>query len=122
MRTVEYLDALKARYALPSDYALAPLLGITRSRMSRYRGGKDFLGDSTAIRVAELLEMSPQKVLADMYAERTKDPAVRRVWQQIARASQAAGMAVFAGVLALGYGLDAGPALAAAVSPVCILC
>lgn len=37
MRTADFLDALRSRYAIPSDYALAPMLGVTRQQVSRYR-------------------------------------------------------------------------------------
>lgn len=40
--TVEFLDAVKARRDLPSDYAAAKVLGVTRAAVSRYRLGQGF--------------------------------------------------------------------------------
>lgn len=82
--TVEFLDAVKASKSVPSDYALAPVLGVTRSQISRFRNGKDYLGDSTAIRVAELLELPPAFVVACVHAERSKEKAEFSLWQGIA--------------------------------------
>ena len=81
--TLHFLDAVKARHSLTSDYALAPLLGITRSEVSRLRNGKNYLGDSTAIRVAELLEIDHGIVLAAVHAERAKSDQERTSWNAI---------------------------------------
>lgn len=81
--TIEFLDELEARLGGITDYAVAPFLGITRSAVSRYRKGKDFLGDSTAIRVAELLEIDPAVVLASVHFERAKKDAEKAVWKEI---------------------------------------
>jgi hypothetical protein len=81
--TLHFLDAVKARHELPSDYALAPLLGITRSEVSRLRNRKNYLGDSTAIKVAELLEIDSGIVIAAVHAERAKSDAERTAWASI---------------------------------------
>lgn len=81
--TLHFLDAVKARHSLPSDYALAPLLRITRSEVSRLRNGKNYLGDSTAIRVAELLAIDSGIVIAAVHAERAKSDQERTAWTSI---------------------------------------
>lgn len=82
--TTEFLDAVKCLKELNSDYSLAPVLGITRSQVSRFRNGKDFLGDSTAIKIAELLEIDPAFVIACAHAERAKESTEKAVWQGLA--------------------------------------
>lgn len=84
--TVDFLDALKARHHLPSDYALAKILGITRSAVSCYRSGKVALGEEMALKVAELLETEPGYVLARIAEERTKRPQVKAAWRKVAEA------------------------------------
>lgn len=81
--TVEFLDAVKARRGGISDYALAPILGITRAQVSKMRVGKDFLSDRTALKVAELLEMEPAAVVASAHAERAKTPEEKTFWASI---------------------------------------
>lgn len=81
--TIEFLDAVKAKTGVPSDYALSPILEVTRSAVSRYRNGKDFLGDETALRVAKILEVEPATVLAAVHAERAKTAEEKAVWKLI---------------------------------------
>lgn len=97
MKTAEYLDALRAHLRLPSDYAAAKVLGVTVSSASGYRNGKHTFDDATALRVAELLEIDPQRVVADMHAERAKDDRVRAFWQQVAATAAAVVLGVAIG-------------------------
>jgi transcriptional regulator with XRE-family HTH domain len=104
--TVEWLDAAKQQHGL-SDYALAPLLGVSRSQMSNYRNGRDYLSDDAAIKLADLLGMEdPSLIIASAHAERAKSPAAKAFWERWA--------AVAAGVVfAVGLGASPTPASAA---------
>src|SRR3569833_1258388 len=96
MKTVnQYLDEIKARYGLPSDYAVAKLLKISPANVTGYRKGKSGFDDERALIVAELLEIDPVIVLADMNAMRTKCPAARDVWERVARSTAAAVLPCF---------------------------
>ncbi|RQX89622.1 helix-turn-helix domain-containing protein [Burkholderia stagnalis] len=79
--TSEWLDALKARLALPSDYAVAKILGVTRQRVSSWRNGRATFEDDVAFRVAELLEINPLEVLVSNRAERSKSEDQRHAWE-----------------------------------------
>jgi len=100
--TIEFLDELKSRNGGASDYAIAKILGITHQMVSKYRLGKDCLGDSTAIRVAELLEINPAIVVSAVHAERAKSDQEKAVWRDIfeklggVAASVVIGVAAFA--------------------------
>jgi transcriptional regulator with XRE-family HTH domain len=104
--TIDWLDAAKQQHDL-SDYAIAPLLGVTRSQLSRYRKGHDYLSDDAAIKLAELLGMDdPSLIIASAHAERAKSPAAKAFWERWA--------AVAAGVVfAVGLGASPAPASAA---------
>lgn len=78
--TPEFLDAVKAKYNLPSDYALQSVLGITKASISRLRNGKDYFGDTTAMRVAEVLGIDPGFVIACAHRERAKTAEEKAVW------------------------------------------
>lgn len=82
--TIDFLDALKERHGLTSDYAVAKKLGITTAAVSKWRNGKDYLGDTTAIRVGNLLEIDPAYVVACAHAERAKQDAEKALWQGLA--------------------------------------
>ena len=86
MRTIDYLDAVKARFCLPSDYKLAEKLGLTRSHISKLRLDKSHLGDDTAIYVAKLLQIEPIKVVAHANIERSQranDPERLQMWTDL---------------------------------------
>lgn len=95
--TVEFLDAIKARHNIPSDYKLAKFIGVAQQTVSNYRVKGIGFDDELAIRVAELLEIDPGYVLACIHAERTKRPQVRDAWEKVARGLAASLAAVFIG-------------------------
>lgn len=80
MKTTEYLDLVREKLHLPSDYALQKPLGITKSQISNYRTGRDSLSDAMVLRVAEICQLDAVKVLLDMHIERAKTPEMRAAW------------------------------------------
>jgi len=80
MNTPEYLDAVRKKLGLPSDYALQKPLGLSKSQLSRYRSGLDTLSDAVAVHIAEILDIPVGKVLLDCHIERSKIPAVKAAW------------------------------------------
>lgn len=81
--TVHYLDEVRKRLDLPSDYAAAKALGVTTAAVSRYRNGIGGFDDITAARVAEILDIDPLEVIAACNYERAKDARSRAVWETI---------------------------------------
>lgn len=79
--TVDYLDALKAKLGLPSDYAAAKLLGVSRAACSRYRTGVSTFDDEVAFKVAEFLEINPLEVIVSARAERALSEDARARWE-----------------------------------------
>lgn len=79
MTSLEYLDAVKIRLGITSDYALAAALGITRSAVSKFQKGAVF-GDDVALTVAEILGIAPIVVIAAANAERAKTPEQKAKW------------------------------------------
>lgn len=80
----EFLQEVKTRHHLPSDGQLAKILGHTRSSISLLMQGKNYLGDDTAMKVAELLNLDPAYVVACIHAERAKHEGERKLWERIA--------------------------------------
>lgn len=109
--TIGFIDAVKASQGGISDYRLAKILGITQQTVSKYRTGKDFLGDVTAIKVAALLEIEPAYVLACVHQERSKSDAERAAWSSIIE--RFGGLAAS---VALGVALGGAPAPAQATA------
>jgi len=83
MKTTEYLDAVREKLALPSDYAAAKILGVTRESVSGYRSGRSALGIETSMKVGEILGIDGHKVYADGQIERAKNAAQLTFWKDI---------------------------------------
>jgi plasmid maintenance system antidote protein VapI len=61
--SIELLDMLKGKQRLPSDYAAAKVLGVTTSSISKIRIGRSEFGIDAAVKVAEILELDPLKII-----------------------------------------------------------
>ena len=83
MNTIDYLDLVRRKLNLPSDYALQKPLAVSKSQLSKYRTGKEEMSDVMAMRVAELCDLPVAKVLLDMHMERSKTPELRAAWADI---------------------------------------
>jgi hypothetical protein len=81
--TAEYLDEVKARLNLPSDYALAKHWQVSKQDISSYRAGNRTLGEDRALEVARILQINPAEVLIATQAERAKSDQAREVWEAV---------------------------------------
>ena len=111
--TVEFLDGLKDRLKIKSDYQLAKELGVSHTRISNWRRGRNTFDERIAVQVAHLLTLDPAYVLACMAAERSKRADVKTAWK---KAAQRIGMGTAAVVAAVLLGADQGAQLVEIVS------
>lgn len=105
MRTSDYLDAARSRAGLPSDYALAARLGATRAAVSSWRCGRKYPDALHAFRLAELADVDPARLVADLELQRAeslhRDEAAagwRSILQRIGGAAAAVAMVAGLGV------------------------
>lgn len=90
----DFARAIKARYNIESDYALAKTLHLRSSTMSAHKSGRaKTFGEDTGYRIAELLDLPAEYVLSCLAAERSKDIKVKKVWQRIAELTRVAVLA-----------------------------
>lgn len=82
--TIEFLNAIKAKYEITSNYGLARKLDQTDTDIARWMKGKNTLGDEAALKVAEHLDLDPAYVLACVHAERAKSEPEKAIWQRMA--------------------------------------
>jgi len=118
--TTDFLDAVKAKHGITSDYKLSKIIGCTHSSISHYRSGKSRLDENTACKVAELLDIEPGFVLACIAAERAKNEKVRNAWMWTAQhlGGLAAVLAIVAALPFLGaVNLDTNQAFFTESSP-----
>lgn len=97
--TIEFLDAVKAKHGIKSNYALAKLMEQTDTAVARWMHGKNTFSDETAMQVADLLEIDPAYVVACIHAERAKHDKERKMWERIA--TMATGLAAALFVIAI---------------------
>lgn len=110
MKAANWIDRVKTSKGLPSDYAVAQLLGITRSSVSKYRSSTPTFDEEMSVKIARVLEIPPGVVLADQAMERAKNEEARSAWSQILErlGGVAASVMLTAGMLAgFGYSPDA---------------
>lgn len=85
MKTVDFLDAVKARHRLASDYQLCKFLGWTTSRVSLYRTTPRELDDDACIQIAKALDMPAPYVMACIAAARAKSAESKHAWEKAAK-------------------------------------
>lgn len=109
MNTKEYLEAVKTKTGIDSDYKLAKLLNLTKQAISKYQLGNRVMDDYTAAKIAEVLEIPAIRVIADANAEREKDEKKRNYWEELARQSHAVAlvMSLFLGGFMVSDSIDA---------------
>lgn len=74
-----YIEALKERYGLGSDYALAEKLGIAQPEANLIRRGLKIPKPELCIKIAKLLDKNPVELL--LIAQKDKAPAqVKEYW------------------------------------------
>jgi hypothetical protein len=84
MTARELLSYVRAAQGIPSNYALAGVLGVPIKTVQRWNTGANTPDDAMAARLAVLAGLDPDTVVAEMQAERANDPAERSRWQRIA--------------------------------------
>lgn len=100
MKTTEYIDQLRPLTKTGTDYAVAKLLAITSEAVHAYTREGRTMNNGTAAKVAQLLKMDPFAVIADMEAERAKDPEGMRYWKALGKRYGRRAAAVLLGITA----------------------
>lgn len=85
MKAHEWIDRVKSERQIPSDYAAAKVLGISKQAVSTYRKKHSTLDESASILVANALGIPAASVILDQMAERVKSPEVRSTLLATAR-------------------------------------
>ena len=121
MKSADFLDAVRAKHGLTSDYQVHKFLRIAQSRVSMYRTGRREFDSKTCHLVANALDVDPAWVMVEIQVERANRTEDRDAWQRVADLVKIAGVA---SVLALAVLLEVdAPALEnAGVGVLCILC
>lgn len=86
MKAGNWIDQVKDAKGLPSDYAAAKELGLSRFTVSGYRQRPDAtLDEEIAFKVAKALNVNPVGIIIDQVAERSKNPELSAALHKAAR-------------------------------------
>ena len=110
--TIEYLDQIKAKTGITSDYGLHKLLGTSKTTISNYRNGHNYFDDDMCLKVASILGLPDIEVVLNVHAERSQNPIIKASFSDVLkRIATTAAMCLFVTGLNL---LQPAPALASA--------
>ena len=95
----DFVQQIRQRYDIKSDYGLAKALSLSRNAISahKHKRSKHF-SEETAYRIAELLNMDPAYVMTCLAAERAKDERVRETWQRVGRLMRVGFVVIFVSI------------------------
>lgn len=79
-----WLDRVKTKEGLTSDYQLAQRLHVNRAAINQQRG-KGSMSTETAIRIGWLLGLNPLAILASSSAARELKPEAVNFWLEVLR-------------------------------------
>lgn len=102
--SIHFLDSIKKRYQLPSDYAVHKLLGVSRENISSIRNRRSTFGPETAIKVADLLGLPRGYVVACCEVERAKSDDLKAVWADMAKSALGCILLALSSAVSVGPG------------------
>lgn len=95
MKPSQYLDALREKLGVQSDYAVSLRMGWTRQLASNYRNNRNTFDNTTCAQIAEALGVTFDEIVADMEKQRAKTEAQREFWENFASRLKGAAAGVF---------------------------
>ena len=90
MKSAEFLDAIKEKYGIKTDYRLSRILKISPSRISMYRSSKREFDEDTCKLVAIELDETVEFLLAEIQAVRAMQTKHEAAWRRLARLARKA--------------------------------
>ncbi len=97
MKPAEYVQAAVKAKGLKSAYALSKETGISESRFSNWKSGKEWPDNKACAVLAEILQIDPLKVIADIEAQKAKNEEDAKFWRSIQKKAAAVLMPVALG-------------------------
>jgi len=91
MNSSEYLDMAIKAHNLRNDSQLATALNWNRQKISNYRHQKQAMDNEAAREFAEFTDIPILQIIADMEAQRQKDPSKKKAWSKLAKMTKQAG-------------------------------
>ena len=90
MKSAEFLDAIKEKYGIKTDYRLSRILKISPSRISMYRTSQREFDEDTCKLVAIELDDTVEFLLAEIQAVRAMRTKHEVAWRRLVRLARKA--------------------------------
>ena len=82
MKIEELLDKCKEELEVDSDYRLGKITGINDARISEYRKGKTIPDNYACFKIAEILNIDAEMLIAQFEAENEKNAIRKEFWKK----------------------------------------
>ena len=97
MNTIEYLDKCKEKLEISSTYALAKAMNIDERVLSNYKKERVLINEFVCFRIAQILDLDPAYVIADIKSGTEKDEVRREFFKSfVGSAKKNAAMLIMA--------------------------
>ncbi len=80
----DYVNELKEKLEITSDYGMAQHLGIARQSMTKIKNG-DVLNSEMCFRIANELKRHPMEIIATARAQKERNAEFRAFWIKMAK-------------------------------------
>ena len=88
MKSADFLDAIKKKYGIKTDYRLGQILKISPTRISMYRTSEREFDEATCELVAIELDETIEFLLAEIQAIRATRTKYEAAWRRLARVAR----------------------------------
>ncbi|MGF1741471.1 DUF3693 domain-containing protein [Vibrio profundum] len=88
----QLLDAYKKAKNYIQDKQIAHDLDLPKSRIYEMRKGKRYISDSEAVFLAKEAGIDPELALLGCHADRNENPAIKAMWETIAKKFDSRGL------------------------------
>lgn len=99
MKTIELLNKCKEKLKISSTYALSKKTGMSEQLLANYYRGRNMPDDYACFKIAEILEIDPAFVIAQIKAESEPNAEKRAYFRSFGGASKKAAVNIVLAVL-----------------------
>ncbi|ECI5747799.1 helix-turn-helix domain-containing protein [Salmonella enterica subsp. enterica] len=79
-----YIDELKEKLGITSDYGVAKYLNIAPQNITKVRNGEILRADR-CLKIANALNRDPLEIIATARAQKEKNPELKAIWIKLAK-------------------------------------
>jgi hypothetical protein len=104
----DFLDAIKQRYRLETDYQLQKHMEWGTSKLGNWRSGRSLPNDEECHRIADMLGLNGLYVIAVIRELREQNAPIKELWGYLARVAKSWAPLTLAPIAVLAAALERG--------------